>query len=271
MKIGLITDVHYHPTEIRGTKMGPYGLAAVRQWQTWCDASDVDLRVDLGDKIHETSETPDLALASIMAAVYEGKAEHIMGNHDVYTLSTAQWEAAFNQSFSSRSFDQGGYHLVFFCPDLLRDRFNAYYTFSEAELEWMENDLASTELPTIIFTHVPFNREIYDRTLFNNDPRRPNPLHWSNALAMLEIVRESQTFLVCAGHTHWQDLHVEDDIIYLMLQSATDNMVTHPFPSMAMAVVDIQDTKVGIKVRGRDSVQYKLRRRYRDRIWNAPV
>lgn len=268
MKIGLITDTH-HPVD-RDTKLGSHALDAISQWQAWCDQEMVDLRVDLGDKINETDTATDLPLLPALVAAYDGKAEHIMGNHDNYTLSTAQWEAAFGQSFTSRSFDLNGFHLTFFCPDLVRNVNDDFYEFIQAELDWMENDLASTSLPTIVFTHVPLHRAILDRTLFNTAPTNPAPLHWSNAKDMTAILRASNVFLVCAGHTHYQEVHVEDDIVFLRLQSATDCMVTHPYPSMAMAIVDVSDTKVNIKVRGRDSVQYKMRRRDGNRVWQVP-
>lgn len=263
LKLGITTDVH-HSTSNSGTRKSLDAMRLLRSAIARFNDKAVDLVVDLGDLIQEVDEATDAVLFQQLFDEFEtlGMAhQHTPGNHDIRNIGIEGMEAVFGAgSFTSRSIDLNGFHLVFFCPI----RSTAPFTLTTDELTWLENDLAGTELPTIIFTHVPINAGSLDG---NSYFAEGGGGEWTNASDAAALIEVSTTILVLQGHTHWNAYHVEDDIHYITFPSMAESRRTPPNASGASALVEITDQHISVKVNGRDSIQYKLRRRVGSEVW----
>jgi predicted phosphodiesterase len=263
LKLGITTDIH-HSRSNTGTRMSLDAMRLLRGAIARFNDAQVDLVVDLGDMIQQIDSTQDLQLAHELYVAFERLGvdhEHVPGNHDVVTINIAAWESVFGpRSFTSRSFDLSGYHLVFFCAI----RYTGPYTFTPQELAWLQADLASTALPTIIFTHVPLNAG----SLSGNGyfPTGGNG-EWTNAAEALQIVKNSTAVLVLQGHTHWNAHHVENDVHFVTIPSMTECRRTPSTAPGTYAIVEINEDDITIDIRGLDRMQYKLRRREGASVW----
>lgn len=267
IRIGVTTDVHHSAADV-GTKVCTKAIEYLTAAVAIFNAKATDIVVDCGDAIEDVDLSSDQAFAADLKAVFDGLEcdhEHVVGNHDVANMSIEQWEAIFGGgSFTSHSRDLLGFHLVFWSPDV--DMATRPYTYSAGELEWLEDDLGSTSLPAIVFTHVPIHASsLKGNGYFEDGDGNGEFVNGDDARAILAA---STAVLVVNGHTHWNSWHVEDDIYYVTIPSLTEQRRTMPFASASFAIIDVDDDHIAIKVRGRDSVAYKLRRRQGEATWS---
>lgn len=266
IKIAVVADIH-HSREDVGTKLCTQAMGLMDEVVAWSNAIKPDIFVDLGDIIQEVSHEVDLQLAAEAKAKFDMldvRHEHICGNHDIRNLSIGEWEALFGpRSFRSRSLDVNGFHLVFFSPWYVNGGFGPF-PFDEDELAWLDGDLNRTDLPSIIFTHVPIAAGSlmgngYFEGSLNGEAQDSEYLR--------RVIREHPTLLVVQGHTHWNALHVEHDVAYVTVPSLTEQRRTMPHPSAAATLIEVFEDRISIVVNGRDHATYDLRRRAGASVW----
>lgn len=137
---------------------------------------------------------------------------YVLGNHELKLKNGIdamndyhdyrQWFAAFKHNYYY-SWDTAGYHFValnsnenyapvlteIFSPKILT---GGCFTFSEEQLAWLRDDLANTDKPTVIFTHIPLdNRSLSSYDIVNNakDVRRI-------------LYQSKKVVAVIQGHSH---------------------------------------------------------------------
>ena len=146
-----VTDVHYD-------KDGASGASStsnknVREAVSMANVLGVDMFVQLGDMIDsDTTQEDELINLQTMEDIllqFNGDVYSAIGNHDlehitkeVYVANSRILEAPYY------SFDKNGFHIVFAYGGEL-----PYFEMSQAQLDWLTADLASSDLPTIIFHH----------------------------------------------------------------------------------------------------------------------
>lgn len=263
LRIALVADVHHSRANV-GFKASLSGRDLLRDFVARCNDRQPDLVISAGDLIEEIDAATDRALAREVREIFaklDAPLLCVPGNHDVRHIGIEEWEAIFGRgSFTSRSVDRNGFHIVLFCPIAP----TGPYTFSAAELEWLRADLAATMLPTIIITHVP----IHASSLSGNGYFAAGGNgEWINGDAARAIIRNSATICVLQGHTHWNAWHVEDDIHYVTIPSLTETRRTMPNPSGSTAMIEIGADHIAIEINGRDSMAYRLRRRTGTSTW----
>lgn len=267
LSIAMISDVH-HALADENTKMSTRALSVLAEFKQFCDEKEPDLVVDIGDRIEETTHDPDLLRADEYADAFNSITQDkqgCLGNHDVYTLSKAEWETALGIDLDSHSIDLNGHHLVFFNPNVNNSGGASAYTLTTAELDWLEADLAATALPAIVFTHVPlFSGALTNNFYFEGTTGRAE---WTNAAAARAILSESSAILAVHGHTHWNKLLVQDGLPYVTIQSATERWTTNPMHSKAFAMLQLDDHHISLNVRGYDPAAYRLPKRAAGRLW----
>jgi Icc protein len=126
---------------------------------------ELDLIVNLGDDIEDESHKADLARYRECIGVLDGaKADrlHIAGNHDTINLSEAELRTEWSRSApwakeawaKTRklyySLDRSGVHFVILHTHEEQDQ---NINVEDEQLEWLAHDLASTDLPVIVFMH----------------------------------------------------------------------------------------------------------------------
>ena len=64
--------------------------------------------------------------------------------------------AEFVESLASHSMDVNGWHLVFWQADVHMS-LDHEPTLTDDDLAWLESDLAASDLPAVVFSHVPLD------------------------------------------------------------------------------------------------------------------
>lgn len=268
LKLAVVTDIHHGPT--RFTKMGALALPLLEGVRDRVCELDVDLVVDLGDRISNVDHDTDLGLVRDVMSVFEGvdvRHEHLLGNHDLHYLSRQENEDILGRPLGSHSFDLKGWHLVFWQLDLSHG-YAHNPTPSDSELEWLRRDLAASGMPSIVFTHIPLNDgAMVGNFYFQNHVASSSLQHTAKAR---EIIEAAGNVVMCvAGHVHWNDSSTIDGIRYLTLQSLTESYTTQAEASGAWAEINIGE-QVQWRAHGGDPMVYEAPVRGLNMHWTPP-
>ena len=256
LKIALIADIH-HGVDV-GTKLGSAALTLMRPFVDWVDAINPDLVVELGDRINDLDKDADLRWTKEVAKVFTGinpPCVHILGNHDDHRLARVESEQAMQTTFASHSRDLNGHHLVFWNSAVEIEQ--GGYHLPETDLTWLASDLAATELPTIVFSHLPLdNGSMLGNFYF--EKLVPRGAHYAEGAAARDVIERSGKVIACiAGHTHWNQRHTIDGVHYITIHSLTESFTTHPYPTGAFAILSIEE-HLTVEVFGRDPALHRL-------------
>jgi len=267
LRLTLVADIHHG--RFAQTKAGPLALELLEAFVRTANEQQPDLVVDLGDRISDQHRATDLCLLGEVAARFLAlrvPRVHLLGNHDQVNLSVADSEAVLGVALRSRTLDLQGWHLVFWYPDS-RSGADGVYAMGGHDLAWLEADLAATDRPSIIFTHVPFDDgSMVGNYYFETSPR--GAAGYENAVLAREIVQRShKVVMVVAGHVHWNALNVIDGIPYVTIQSLTETFTTSPEPAGAWATLDASREGLHLQVYGRDRLTLSLPVKPLDHHW----
>jgi len=256
--LAMFADLHVHdtnsPEEEKVMVNWPERLAAFVEM---ANTAGVDAVIQLGDLVNgkfvmgaelgDPERIPGiLDAAMIILADLEPPIHHVIGNHDVYDLSKAQFLAATGQEATYFSFDLGGFHFVILDAQFHRlgtDYAHAGWmvqgTVPTVELEWLRQDLAASDLPTVVCIHQPLDS---DFAMLAGGP----PV--SNHLAVrAELAADEDVIAVFQGHTHDPSHSQIDGIHYITLAALVDH--EEPAP-LTWAVVTLDDETRTILVDG---------------------
>jgi Calcineurin-like phosphoesterase. len=221
LRFGLITDLHYADKPSAGNRQYRQTTEKLSEAIEAFQRENVAFVAELGDFI---DSAPDLEtelgyLKTIQRQLADGvkNRHYVLGNHCVERLTKDEFLGEVGQKSSYYSFDQGDIHFVIldacFRPDgVPYGRRNSDWReafIPQEELEWLESDLATTDLPVIVFAHqrldvdnhyAPRNvaqvRKVLEssgkvRVVFQghshaNDYREVNGIHYCTLVAMIE-------------------------------------------------------------------------------------
>jgi 3',5'-cyclic AMP phosphodiesterase CpdA len=234
VKLALFADLHAHDTD------SPNEHKVMVTWpdrlNAFVDAANAwpaDLVVNLGDLVNGTfvmgADLGDPAripgiLDDVFAVLTDLSApvHHVIGNHDVYSLSKDQFLAGTGQQATFYSFDVSGFHFAVL--DAQYDKQEKDYAhvawmvqgmIPSVQLKWLAEDLAGTDLPTIVLIHQPLSSE------FSLLAGGPPVLNHLAVRAVLEA--DGDVVAVFQGHTHASQ-HVEiEGIHYVTIASLVDD------------------------------------------------
>jgi len=210
-----MTDVHLCETEFAegyyDTSPGTDPLVFFNEMIDEIKSLNPDFVVDTGDLVAVADKFgPEIAERwfmlynkSIQRLVDAGIDVHVvLGNHDVVGVNDKSvnitepgyGKEMFRTYFGATnySFDEGGYHFVVLDANNIGERWGMagkglYYAIEEPQLSWLENDLSSTDKPSIVFLHEP------TPTLENSDKA------W-------DILRKHNIIAIFSGHWHDDEL-----------------------------------------------------------------
>ncbi len=125
---------------------------------------------------------------------------------------------------------------------------------------------ASTDLPTVIFSHVPFSgASMTGNYWFQNTPDHAT---YPNAADVRAIVEASDRVILCvAGHVHWNSLHRVNAIPHITIQSLTESFTTDGDPAEAWATLEISDGNIHWRTYGYDPIAMTLPIRQSGEQW----
>lgn len=269
LKIAIVTDIHHGPA--RYTKRGADALPLLEAIGRKIADCGADLVVDLGDRISNADRDTDLGLMRDVAAAFDAmptRSVHILGNHDLHYLSREENEAILNRPLASHSEDVKGRHLVFWQIDL-SGRYGEEPIPSEDDLDWLRRDLAATELPAIVFSHIPLDgAAMTGNFYFQNNTDSATLQNMQQARDIIEA--SGKVELGVAGHVHWNHSSTIDGIRYLTVQSVVESNTTDGEAAGAWAEIELTDT-LRWTVHGKDPLHYEAKLRKPGIHWQTPL
>jgi predicted MPP superfamily phosphohydrolase len=230
LRFGMISDVHYADREPAGDRFYRQSLGKMKEAIDRLNQEKVDFVIELGD-FKDQDATPDEAktlkyLADIETAFqkFNGPTYHVLGNHDMDSLSKQQFlESVENTDISKTasyySFNKNGLHFVVLDGNFTKDG-NSYdhgnFSWDEAsipkdELEWLKNDLKQNQLPAIVFIHQMLDESKNPKQAVQNAPE------------VRQILEQSgKVICVLQGHVHEERYNLINGIHYYSVNAMID-------------------------------------------------
>ena len=227
-KFGIVTDTHYADVDTFGTRFYRHSLDKLSECVELMNAKKVDFLIELGDFKDQDSPPVEQKTISYLKTVekafqqFKGPTYHVLGNHDVDSISKSQFLANIRNTnidawCSYYSFDLKGLHFVVLDANYTTDGSNYDHgnfdwtdpNIAPDELDWLKHDLAAARGPVIIFIHQPL-----DGT---------GQYYVKNAADVRRILQESGKVLaVFQGHYHEGACSLIESIHYYTLKATVE-------------------------------------------------
>jgi Icc protein len=255
MKLALITDIHF-------SGVGPDRFDTrplVEEFVDWARRMEVDLLLDLGDRIDDIDRPTDLANAAELARIFErfpGQRVHLQGNHDVVNITGEDHSVLFGTPPGHRAIDLGPVRLLVWQPSVLLDR-QVGFPAAAAEAAWLAAALAGDERPALIASHIPVSGAAMTSNYYfeNNADFATYPDH-ADIRETIEASGRAAVWL--SGHVHWNSIAEVAGVRHLTVQSASERFTTMPEPACAYALLEIENARARLEVFGRDPVIWEF-------------
>ena len=268
VRFGMVTDPHYADCDERGTRFYRESAPKMRECVELMNAERVDFLLELGDFKDQDEpgvEAETLRYISEIEAElrrFDGPRYHVLGNHDMDSISKAQFLAAtentgIDPESTYYSFDRGDIHFVVLDANFRAD--GAPYDHGDfdyrdtnippQQLDWLARDLGATAAPTILFVHQRLDGE--------------GPLCVNNADEVRLVMRRRGNVVAAfhghdhaGGHTEIDDVHYYT-LIAMVEGTGADNS--------SYAIVEITPDGIGITGYRRAQSRRILNRRAQSR------
>lgn len=214
VKAGIITDMHHTTKTDTPTRKYSASQSKMETFITTMKKEKPDFVIELGDFVDTLAKNTDPAenLAEIEKLFTSiGPHYHVLGNHEFDNL-TREFvlksidNTGIPQGQTWYSWDNNGVHFIVLDSDYtptaphrpydMNTPEDTFWTWKDTfvppqQLEWLKQDLSTTSLPTIVFTH---------QTLDRVDDQDHNI---KNASVVRKIMEDSGLVLaVFSGHDH---------------------------------------------------------------------
>ncbi len=263
VRLALIADVHAHDTN------SPNERKVMINWEervnafiTAAEGWSADAAISLGDFVNgrfvmgaDLGE-PERILGILdqtieVFSAFDGPVHYVIGNHEVYDLSKSQILDATGEASTYYSFDLNGFHFVILDAQFDKNE-NDYGHIAwmvqglvpTVELEWLKQDLAATELPTVVFIHQPLDS---DFELLAGGPPVYNHLEVRTVLE-----GDGDVIAVFAGHDHDSHHSVINDVHYFTIASMVDHDDPTPL-TWAFVTIDTESNTILVDGEGLQS------------------
>jgi len=256
--IAIFTDSHVHDTDspVEGKVMTNYAErlgAFVEAANAW----PADFAIELGDFINgafvmgpgygDPTRIPgllELGLACI--ADLEPPMYYVLGNHDLYDMSKPDYLAAVGQEDAYYSFDLNGLHFIVLDAQFNDPDESDYdHVFMRVkcripvhEIDWLTNDLAQTDLPTVVFIHQPLDAQF--------DANAGGPPVVNNVQVRQILSDSGRVIAVFQGHDHGNVYTQIDGIHYVTLAAMVDHTVPGP-ATWSQVSIDLETRQLVIQ------------------------
>ncbi|MBX3241272.1 MAG: metallophosphoesterase [Chitinophagaceae bacterium] len=267
LRFGIVTDLHYADRAPAGSRHYKESFDKLSECVDLMNREKVDFLIELGD-FKDQSASPDeketlgfLETIESKFREFKGPVYHVLGNHDMDSISKDQflnsiYNSGFSKAQSYYSFNTGGFHFVVLDPNYTReglhyDRGNFDWKdchIPEEQLSWLEEDLKRHPQPTVVFIH-----QQLDGPAFPGDHSRYCPHNADRIRAILE--QSGNVLITFQGHYHDGGFNMINGIYYYTLKAVIEDSDAQ---NNSYAIVEI-DKDMSIAIKGyRKAVSKKL-------------
>ncbi len=228
IRFGIVTDAHYANRDYQGNRYYRESVAKMHECVKRMNEENVTFIVELGDFKDQDNPPTEESTISYLQTIEEefqkfnGDTYHVIGNHDVDSISKDQFLATVANTNISRgskyySFDLAGLHFIILDANFRSDGLDydaGNFDWTDAnippkELTWLERDLASTAKPSVVFVHQQLDG-VGDHYI-------------KNAAQVRRILQKHQRVLaVFQGHNHAGDYNLIEGIHYYTLKAMVE-------------------------------------------------
>jgi len=243
VRFGIVTDCHYADADAADARFYRESLDKLSECVARMNAERVDFLIELGDLKDQDKrpvESRTLQYLQDVEAVlqgFHGPTYHVLGNHDMDSLSKQQFlsrveNTGIDASRSYYSFDVKGLHCVVLDANYKADGSDydhGNFDWRDAnipacELDWLRHDLAMSGGPIVIFVH-----QLLDGT---------GLVHVKDASEVRRILQASGKVLaVFQGHHHEGRYRCIEGIHYYTLKAVVEG---HGPGNNSYAIVEAQ-------------------------------
>ncbi|HXK17901.1 MAG TPA: phosphoesterase, partial [Polyangiaceae bacterium] len=131
----------------------------------------------------------------------------------------------------------------------------------EAQIRWLEADLAGTNLPSIVLMHHPASEMRLEGNRWFE--KHPHLCRVVERRALRKVIEQSGKVLaVFNGHCHWNHLDIIAGVPYITVQSLIENLDDDApgRAAAAYAVCDLDERRLIVTVHGAEQVRYQIER-----------
>jgi alkaline phosphatase len=278
MRFAIVNDFHHGPV---GSSPGPaipkpggarrklteQAEGLVKRILTSLESEkDLGFLVNLGDLIEDVREKDsDKDRFGEVLSWFQDfplSVYHLIGNHDVRTLSDQEVSELLGYEKTYYSWDFGNYHFVALSFEMTgnhqQDITDILAALPQEQLTWLEQDLAQTNKPAVIFEHYGLAEDNMEGNFwFGDGMHRYATL--SNRAEVRRVLKESgKVRAVFTAHQHWNRFHVVNNIPYFTTNSLVENFRNEGVPAATWTVVELSDDRILVDIRGNDPEVYQF-------------
>lgn len=238
MKLLLLTDIHAwadtnYPNRKWAAYINCFGSTFESSVLALQEAARlVDIVVNLGDFIHQTSREDDITQYKSWIKLLDSLGKpvlHVAWNHDLVYLER---EILASLWYTERLYyfrDIGGYRHIVLDGNregnkngIIIDR-NQRYRFDEAQLVWLQTVLNESNTACIVYSHFPIDDQDLSQNYYwpENPEERAFPLGYREVRWILE--KSEKVIAVFSGHTHFSHRITIWGIEYFTVGSFAEN------------------------------------------------
>ncbi len=263
-KLIVFSDIHYapEPPVNNGSKIDRklthLSLPLTRKLITEINNTvKPDIVINLGDLIEDfLNHDIDIEnIKYILNVLKEVKSPiySLAGNHDLRSMKDRkEIEEIMGYEHSTFSIDFKGYHFIFLGLNVnskLNEGEGGIFKtkfISEEDVLWLENDLKSTSLPVLIFSHFGIAEDnMKGNCWFENCPE--NAL-LGNRKEIKNVFKFNKNIIaVFSGHQHWTKVINENGISYYVVGSLTENIKNDGVPDGVYYEVELNGDMISVQ------------------------
>ncbi|MBU0800298.1 MAG: metallophosphoesterase [Alphaproteobacteria bacterium] len=260
LRLAVVTDIHYGFDV--GNKLGSKGPRLMDAFTRAVNKYKPDCVVDMGDRISCRNRDMDMGYLRQVKDHFNAIAapiHHMIGNHDAKFMTREDNESITGSPGTSYSRDYNGYHLVFWNPNVNITNQQGL-RLSPEEIEWLRADIAATDKPVILFSHVPLDNDPKD---YEDETKEyagiAGRFYYGQGQDVRQMLEKSGKVMLCmAGHRHTKRHREINGIHYITQQSMTSAWKGSRRPTGTYANVEIEGDKIAIMLKGADKTRFDL-------------
>jgi predicted phosphodiesterase len=268
LRLAVITDIHYG-RRVKN-KYGDKAPALVEKFVKAANKFKADTVIDMGDRVSCQNIKADKADMTSLRKKFNdlnAPVHYVLGNHDVKFLSIQDNEKIMKSPADSHSLDVNGFHLVFWNPNVDNHPVNGGLYLNKGDLKWLKDDLAKTDAPTILFTHIPLDDRLEDALKSPEHNGIARRFSYPEGTEIRKTIKEAGNVILCmAGHRHANFSKTIDGTHYVTVQSLVQapnkKNARAPYGTYAFVEIDTSSNdnknEIKIELKGKYKKTYEL-------------